>query len=219
MSDISEDKMLRALGSLAKEQQDAMSPELEVLMRPLSADVKERMAQRALAALQPAKVLAPARGWGRAKTMSAVAVPLALAASLVFAVILQQRSPALPDYEAAWSGGLQELRAEPSAPVERLGPNAKLQLLLRPAKAVDGAVSVRLFAIESGKAREWKARAEVSDDGAIRVSASGADLGPVAAPELEVVAVVSRPGELPSADQLTALGEGHQVFRRKVQWQ
>ena len=224
MSDISDDKTLRALGKLAREQQEAASPELEELLRPLSAEAKEKMAQRAMPALGlpssgATNVLVPARGWRRATRLTAVAVPLALAASLFFVLVLRgPSSSAIPSYEAAWSGGVQALRADPAAPVERLGPNAQLQLLLRPAKTVEGNVAVRLFAIEGGAAREWKIRSEVSPEGAIRVVALGSDLGTVTASELEVVAVVGRPNALPAANELGATREGLQVFRRKIQW-
>jgi hypothetical protein len=181
----------------------------------MDAAAKDRMAQRALAALGPqTKVLSPKGGWRRA---AQVAIPLALAASLALVLVNRSGGDVLPPYEMSMSGGVQALRAE--QPMGKLGPSARLELVLRPSRAVEGPVAARLFLIEAGRAREWKASTEVSPDGAVRVIAQGADVGPVASSEVEVAVAVARPDALPSAVDVEKGHQGGRLFRQKVQWE
>lgn len=214
---MTDDEILRALGKLAKDQQGEAPPELDELLRPLDGSAQERMAQRALSVLGTpagAKVLSPAGGWRR---VARIALPLAASLALVVMMTRRSSEARLPPYQMTVSGGIQELRA--GSEVDRLGPTAKLDILLRPSTRVEGDVAARLFVIEQGRAREWKAAFEVSPDGAIRISALGADLVPVASPELEVVAVVARPTQLPKPSELADASGGRQLFRRTVRWE
>lgn len=216
---MADDDILKALGRLAREHRAADA--LADAVHPLDEAIKQRMAERAVEALQGTQPLATVTALAPRKKRwpaAAIAGPMALAASLAVWVAVRAGPETLPRYEMSLSGGLQALRAAPveDAPLV-LGAEAQLTLVLRPATAVEQPVTAKLFVKQNTRTREWRSVAEVSSQGAVKLTANAADLGPMEPGELELVVVVGRPDALPAETALERTS-GAQQFRRKASW-
>lgn len=215
---MSDDKLLRALGGLAREQgQAAPPPELDAAPAP---EAKDRAVERALAALGPPQKPVPTRSWRR---WTLAMVP-ALAAAAALVLLWPGIHAPLPGYELELRGGVAETRAAP-APATRqpllLDEGSPIDLRLRPAEAVRGGVEVHLFWISGGQTRRWSAPVEVATSGAARVV--GKAPRPFGAAEGELVAVVARPGTVRVGDSvdvaaLERASQGAQWLRWPVRW-
>lgn len=222
---MTDDDILRELGKVARDQKASEETQsVEDVVRPLDPAVLARIALQAEASLngepKPLAQVIPLRERRPRWRAAMVAVPLALAASLALWVGIQSSVDPLPPYSLSLSGGVQELRgAANDSELLVLGSDVELQLLLRPSRGVQGPVETRLFVVENGRARLWPAKAEVSEQGSVLIKAKGADLQEVKARKFELVLVIARPAELPSAEGLESAGSSVQVFRREATWQ
>jgi len=156
----------------------AADPEVARLyeaFRPLDAAAKQRIAERVAVGL-PHPRFAPA--WRRA---AIIAGPLAAAAVVVLALRFRHPtdpSALLPEYALDVSGGDRATRS--GAPAER-GPlelhrASRLEIVLRPATAVQRPVEVRAFLVQGTDVRPWAPPMERSADGAVRIAGEAGTL-------------------------------------------
>lgn len=127
-----------------------------------------------------------------------------LAAAALAALWLRRGDPPLPAYVATIAGEQAQRAAPPPdaqpGGVARLGPGAEIEVLLRPAQSVPGAVDARAFLAREGVERAVPASIERSDDGALRLGGSYEQLfGEAPRGAWELVVVVGRPGALPKS--------------------
>lgn len=176
----------------------AADPELALLyeaFRPLDASLKKRITAQATEALAPrARVLS----WRRA---AVIVAPLAAAA--VIALVLVRRppsedgAPSLPAYLMDFQGGDRTTRSAepaPSGPAE-LHRGSHVEMVLRPATAVNRPVTVRAFAVQGDAVRALELPTERSSDGAIRIQGEAGTLfHGVPAGRWDVALVVSAEG-------------------------
>ncbi len=219
--DADEDAALRARAAA----DPAMAERYEAF-RPLGPDLQQRLV--AQASLELASKT-PARGAVLRRVSFGAAVALAAAASLLL-VLRRSASPAdtdpLPVYALSLTGGERSTRSDtappPAVPIELHG-GSQLEIVLRPATAVTGPVSVEAFTVRDGQARPWTVPMSRSADGAVRISGDArALLGP-ATGEVGLAFVVERAGAPPvdPADVVRAAGgglgvRGRQVIERRV---
>lgn len=220
---MTDDDILRELGKVAREQKASEEAQsLEDVVRPLDPAVMARLALQAEQSLgsKPLASVIPLHERRPRWRAAMIAVPLALAASLALWVGIHPSVEPLPPYSLSLSGGIQELRGAASeTDLVILQTGVELQLLLRPARTAQGPVEARLFVVENGRARAWPAKAEVSEQGAVRINANAVDLKEVKSRKFELVVLVGRPTELPQAESLDSAGPSVQVFRREASWQ
>jgi hypothetical protein len=212
------DSLLRKLGQLAREQDTEAPPEL---LSAHAEAARTRIAESALGALAPQRVV---RVKPRKRYFFAFVLPLAGAAALLLLVPRVKRTPGapLPPYAIEVSGGVAEVRATPAAggPLV-LDAGARVELRLRPARPVSekGAADARLFWRSGRDLRRWPVRAQISNEGVLRVIAAAES--PFGAGEGELIAVVARPDALPDQVDLATLDAGRpdwQILRWPVRW-
>ncbi len=147
---------------------------------------------------------------------SAAAVFAVVAAAAAAAVVLWPRAPVtapLPLYALSVTGGRAESRHGGAAEGElrQLGAGDRLDIVLRPATALDGAVVARVFV--KGPASGLRAvsiEPEISPEGAIRVQGGGDQLLPVPAGRYELLVAVARDPAALEVAGLAARLEGAQ---------
>ncbi len=77
------------------------------------------------------------------------------AAAAVLLLVLHRETPPMPGYTLSVSSEHAVRAGRPEPEMPRLGPGSRLDVLLRPEQAVEGAVEVRAFLLRSGEARAW----------------------------------------------------------------
>ncbi|MFT3765383.1 MAG: hypothetical protein QM820_07705 [Minicystis sp.] len=158
----------------------------------------------------------------RRRWVGAVALATSLAAAAAFALIVRWgRPPPLPGYAITVTGEHDE-RATPApdGDVVRLGPGARLRIVLRPDHRVEGPIAVRGFLARANRWTAWDVPATVAPDGAVLILGAREDLFPGAAPGLCTIALaVGRKDALPSTPDALARahdGEAIRVMRIRV---
>ena len=135
----------------------------------------------------------------------APAAVFAIAASVVLAVYLGTRPAGpVPAYEVALTGGDRDVRSggTPASTIRLEAPDSRLEVRLRPATAVQGAVEWRCTA--GDPPRPWAPAGRVTPDGTIVIEGTRHELfadrpeGP-----LPVRCSVGRPGAQSPSRQLT----------------
>lgn len=185
---------------------------------PRAADV---IAGAGESAARPANDAAGAPS-SRRRWVGAVALATSLAAAAAFALIVRSgRPPPLPGYAITVTGEHDE-RATPApdGDVVRLGPGARLRIVLRPDHRVEGPIAVRGFLARADRWTAWDVPATVAPDGAVLILGAREDLFPGAAPGLCTIALaVGRKDALPSNPDALAQahdGEAIRVMRIRV---
>lgn len=177
--------------------------------RPLDARAKQRFVASILAA-QAAEAPAPVIPLGVHQRRRAGAVFAALAAGSIAAAaaglfFVTAGDRALPEYALQLEGGDRALRSSGSAgPIPVLRPDSRLEVSLRPATRVEGALEGWAFLVDARGARRLEVPLEVSSEGAARFTARGRDLGGVAGEEAVLGFVIGRRGELPGLEEARA---------------
>jgi hypothetical protein len=182
---------------------------------PLDAAAQDRFADAALAALarpteqRGARVLPFRR-------IALWVVPLAAAAAL--AVFLLRPGSDLPTYRMEAGQGDRALRGAEveAAAVPRYEPGSRLEIVLRPAKAVEGPVAARGFVRRGDDVTPWAVEPEVAPGGAVRVAGPIDALLPGVTGEVELWIAVGRPAALPDADAVRATPRGWQLLRYRL---
>jgi len=207
------DELLEELGSLARAQAERAvgEPDVDELLRPFDAATQARMAARLLPLVQPeassggaTTAVAPTAAQRRPRRARPrrgllVAAP-ALAAAVVLLWFVRPRSDvSLPAYALELRGGQLVERGAAADAVLRVGRDDVVSAVLRPARAVNGAVAVRVF-IDGNALPDRPAHSvETSADGAVRVSGMGPALAAIAPGRHRLQFAVGRPGSLPDA--------------------
>jgi hypothetical protein len=145
-----------------------------------------------------------------------IAAPvLAIAAAAMIAFVsIDGASPALPEYQLVKRGGAQELRGSAEqTEVLRLSQGTRFELILRPGVPAEGAVAARAFIPSQGGVQAWDAKVESSSDGALRITATQAELP---AGVDRILIAVARPDDLPSASEVETKGPW-QLFEQRVE--
>lgn len=136
------------------------------------------------------------------------------------------REGSLPAYEIALVGGERAVRADPGATDTAqaivLGPGSALEITLRPATAVRGPLEVRGFLVRGDQVQRWDVRADVSEEGAVRIAGEREALFPKGLEGTwEISVAVGRPGTLPDGAAVLRASEARdapwRLFRRRVQ--
>jgi hypothetical protein len=154
--------------------------------RPLEPAAAERIAAAVLRARAvAAKDTEPKRATVTPlrRRLVQLAGPLALAAVMVLYFATRSSpdaAPELPGYAVSVSGE-KEMRGAADAPSSRLvlrgGPNARFEILARPAQAAPEHVAAYAFAVRGGDVASLDdAKVEVSKDGAVRVTGAAREL-------------------------------------------
>ena len=135
----------------------------------------------------------------------AFAAPLAAAAAIALFV---GRGPsgsdaALASYELVVEGaGRDERSGAAPAPAETIEVErgGHLTFLLRPRAARSAEVAARAMIEHDGALRAWDVPSQVSDQGVVRIDATGAGLASLPAGASRVVVFVGNPSRLPGDD-------------------
>lgn len=209
-----EDAELRRLAA-----EDPAAAEKYEAYRPLGDEVKERIAARIGEALPSPSEKKIVTLPGRKGAGLAFVAALAIAAGALLWVDPPRGSldEALPPYALTVSGDRTTRGAgdAPADAVVELHADSRIEMVLRPAKAVTGEVGARGFLMQGGAAKAWAPPVQISNDGAVRITGGAGDLfgGPG---EWEVVWAVGRPSDLPSdATDVAAEASG---ARRTHSW-
>jgi hypothetical protein len=228
---MSDDRLLLALGQLAREQRHEEEPPPELLAPP-SEDAKDRIVAQALASIvaeasddeaELAAVRAqtqPPPPRQRRRWWLWIGTPVALAAGVTF-WFYGRATDALPRYAMEISGGAAAYRAAQAVSDEPLVIEAgsSVEIRLRPETDSAQPIAVRAFWVKGHAVRAWSAEMALSPHGAVRLRGPGEQ--PLGAGEGEIVAVVAPSGALAgdiSTVELTSPPAGWQLFRRRVRW-
>ncbi|UQA62784.1 hypothetical protein [Polyangium aurulentum] len=209
-----EEEELEALAASSEAHREAWEAS-----EPISAQGRAQMADAILSSLReapttavapaPAKPSRPDEPPGKVVPFPAKRVIVALlgAAAIAAAAALVLRMPGgetepLPAYAMVVVGGEHEQRSDPqvgskSEPI-RLGPTSNMEITLRPRTRVTGPVAVEAYLLRGGKAQRWDVHADVSPEGAIRITGEKKALfrdEPTG--EVEIALVIGRPGAMP----------------------
>jgi hypothetical protein len=195
-------------------------PQIDELLAPLPARVRQSLIEGAVSALgeaprplegPPPLSFARPAGVRRRKTawIAAAAAPLALAAGLLLWV---NRASPLPVYSLELSGTVDTVRGE-SAPAEvpLVETGAPLTVVLRPERGVQGVVAARAFWVKGSCLQPWPATVERAEGGGLRLTGPGQ--APCGAGDGALVVVVGR--GLSAGAQA---GPGEQRVVRPVRW-
>lgn len=222
-----------ARGELDAEAVDALRREAETTaegrraweaFRPLDPRFHARAARRILAARDDRPARAPdiepaAARRRRATPRAAWALAAVLLASIAGGLLIGRGAapPPLPSYQLSVAGVRAERAPAPGEEATAgatLVPGSRLELVLRPATGVEGPVTAALYLAGGGALDRWPVAAEALEaapSGALRVAGRvGAEL-PFRAGDWTVLAVVGRPGAMPSPAAVEArwrAGEG-----------
>jgi hypothetical protein len=225
---MNEDRLLRELGHLAKEEEGAekarlderwdrlaagtLTPEEEAeLLALVETSPEARDAYEAFRPLGPefqARVVETIAKKRRGRLLPfppAVRIggwlTAAAAAAAVLVVFFWPSAP-LPGYQiAAVSGGSSEMRGEPAGD---FAPGDPIDVRLRPETATRGDLEAQLFLVQGEELRELEAQSEFFPGGSVEIKSS---LGPDLQPGVWTLwAVVGRPGDLPDPAELRSRG-------------
>ena len=152
---------------------------------------------------------------GRRRVSWRVALPAALAASLILAVLVPWRGPApLPDYDVRLAGSTRTERSVSGGFVGE-GPAVfadgnRFELLLTPRTSAGEDVEARVFVVEGGRMQELAAPPPSrSSDGALRIAGRGGRGRAPAAGRVHAAGRRRAPGSLPDAGRAAgAAGAG-----------
>ncbi len=189
------------------------------LTEPLPASFREALAERALQTLGPARA-APAvaaRPIASARPRRRWLAPsFVLALGAAAAAWMMWRAPALPAYALALEGGDAPLRGAPAAAGPgrvTLARDSRLELVLRPATPVEGAVQARIY-LAGDPPVPLDAAVEVAPSGAVRWSGTAEQLVGARTGEVDLLVVVGRPAALPAPGELARQPEGGRTWQR-----
>lgn len=158
----------------ASAEPEALVERSRVLFAPPSAEDEERRLQALLQACFPE----PAR---RRRPWWLVGVITAVAAGLLLLLVpLRRPAPFEGGYAVSVSGGMLEVRAEPSggaAAVERFREDQRIELRLRPREAVEGPIEVTAFATSDGRSLRLSVQPEINEHGVVVVAGRADALG------------------------------------------
>jgi hypothetical protein len=144
-----------------------------------------------------------------ARTVAIFAAPLAAAAALV--LLMRTRQVDLPAYDLEIASSVQDTRAGgPSEHVSeaRLDRTAAFEMVVRPAERARTPIAARAALVHEQRAVAWDAPIEISPEGAVRVRGAARALFGDARGVYEIVVVVARPEDLPSADEVASIASG-----------
>lgn len=145
------------------------------------------------------------------------AVAAALAAAAAWAVVGPGAAPGLPAYSMKMTGE-REQRADPppAGDVARLGPGARLTLVLRPDRAVKEPIAARGFVSRGAGWEPWRVPMQIAPDGAVRIAGAREELFPgAAAGTLTIAVAVGRAADLPADPD--AASRSVRVLRARVE--
>ncbi len=220
------DELLHDLGRLARAQakQDAVGEDADELLQPLDAAAHERIVARLLPLVQPVPQtienpgvqLRGSRGPRPRRSLRWTMAPAAALAAAAVVLLLVWASPEvpvhapgerdelaradtpLPAYALELRGGSSEVRgASTDAPL-RVAAGDRVSAVLRPAMAVSGTVTARVF-IEGRALADPGLVIEQSADGAVRISDLGPALTALPPGRHRLQLAVGRPVDLASA--------------------
>ncbi len=106
----------------------------------------------------------------------------------------------LPAYALTVGGSELDVRGAPapSAAPARLGPDARLRLVVRPERQVAGPLEVHLFIARDGNVTPWSAPYDLSSAGVVQISGPATMLIEGPNGPREIVVAVGRPGSVPA---------------------
>jgi hypothetical protein len=194
---MTDDEILQQVGQAAQRAEDE-----RIAGEPIDQATRERFVQAILQSYPPAAARQQRDQRLRfARRGSMAAGVLALAAGVVLFV----RTPAvsdLPPYEMAVVGGARELRGDtPTPPAQTEAPRIRkgdrVEILLRPQRAVEGALSTRALFIRGADIVPWDASIEHAPLGALRIVIDSSALPALAPGRWDLVVAMGRPGSLP----------------------
>ncbi len=116
-------------------------------------------------------------------------------------------SAPLPTYTAQVSGGQSAMRdlATAEAP-RRFGSDSKVEILLRPEVELEGKLDARAYRLTSAGAEILDLPAEISEQGAVRLTAKINAILPPTVKEGTLLLAIGRPGTLPGPEEVAAAG-------------
>lgn len=204
-----------------KREQDAPVPPDSELFAPPSEEKKAELAEKVRAQLglaAEAKVVPLARP--RSAWLWALAASVLLAALGARFFWAGSELAPLPKYSLSMSAGAMELRGEPvpSDSVPSFAPGTSVDLVLRPATALEGPVAWRGFLVQGERWSAWAPQAELDRSGAIRIAGRASSLFPESPGERTLVIVLARPNEIEEAANAVAAGRRDQaiVLEQKI---
>jgi hypothetical protein len=231
-------------GALSEEQRAELAAEARGAGRagrameafePLGAEVREKITDRLLGVIEEERGRATANTNANATTnananananaMSELRrrrsffVAIAAAALVIAGLIMRGASVApLPAYAVAVAGGAQPVRStDAPVEVERVPPGSRLEITLRPATRVEGAVEVRAFLVHDGAMRPWGVSPAITEGGVVTVAGTREALfGDRPAGRWEMVLAVGRGAAMPAAADPLVEGPGLRVLRHAV---
>jgi hypothetical protein len=224
---MNEDRLLRELGHLAKEEDGAERARLDERWDRLAAGTltaEEDAELLALAETSPEareayEAFRPLGPGFQARVVEKIAkerrgrlLPfrpavriggwLTAAAAAVLVVFFWPPSAPLPGYQiASVSGGSSEMRGELAGD---FAPGDPVEVRLRPETATRESLEAQLFLVQGDELRELEAQSEFFPGGSVEIKSSlGSDLQPGI---WTLWAVVGRPGDLPDPAELRSQG-------------
>lgn len=216
-------------GSLSEAEEDellvrhsSVPPETFEAFRPLGPAAEERLAARILEVLAhektrdavatpPLRASAPLSHAGPSRRTRRIGLALraagtAAAVAAVLALSFHRTDDPLSSYTMTVAGAEQLVRSVtvPLSNVTRFGPNARVEILLRPATAVHDPVGVRAFLVQGGRPWAWSPPLEIAKGGAVRIAGDVAALfAGIPDGRWTLAIAVGRPDTLPNADAVT----------------
>lgn len=217
---MTEDESLDALGALERQQQADEDPVWELLaegkldpdalaelerraatdpdvaerlqlFRPFDDEVQARFADAIAPPATPPASIAKAR---RRPRIAMTLIPLGLAAALAIFLMRPQYLAPLPGYAAVVSGGQSEMRSPDSTEgPTRLSSDSELEVVLRPAVAVEGEVRVQWYVLSQDGVAEVSVKTERATSGALRMRERASTLFGDRRGEVALVALIGRP--------------------------
>jgi hypothetical protein len=187
------------------------------LFEPLGPAFVDRATQAALAGLgkatpvtgtgdSPASVV-PLHAPPRRRMLWAL-VPMAAAAGIALWAMRPPPAGRLAEYGLELTGGLADTRSDDPAArsAPKLGPGARLNLVLRPTRESNRPVVAQAWLARDGKLQAWPVVPEISPAGAVRIAGSfeALGLGGLAPGEWEAVVVVAPTDHLPDEAEIAA---------------
>ena len=176
--------------------------------RPVDEELRNRIVEQARLSLGQPERPAPQASFRRRRVPWRVALPAALAASLILAVLVPWRGPAaLPDYDVRLAGSTRTERSVSGGWVGE-GPAVfadgnRFELLLTPRTSAGEDVEARVFVVEGGRMQELAAPPPSrSSDGALRIAGVVGQDVRLPRGEFTLLVAAGRPGSLPDAAAL-----------------
>jgi hypothetical protein len=225
---MSDDRLLSALGQLAREQRKEKTPPAELLSPP-SQTAKDRIVAQALSAMatRPSEeqgspktaAAAPAPTRRRGRRWLWLGAPVAMAAALALWLRVGTPPEMLPRYAMETSGGTAAYRgAAPDAEAPlAIAAGSTVEVRLRPEVDATQTVAARGFWVKGSDVRPWSALVETSSGGAVRMRGPGEQPFGPGDGELVTVVAAQVPADVTAAT-LASPPAGWQVLRRRVSW-